>query len=582
MKILFYILVYFLILIFEIFPNDFSEKNHIFYLEDKNSEFTVKNLGELRFNDSLEVSGFSNSTWWIKIDIIKTNSIVSIEYPLLDFVTFHYKDKQDGGWKKIETGDHFEFNSRQIRNKNFAFLFGDNIDLPLFVQIKTNGPVFIPIQIYSDLKYIEETNRESYLWGIYFGVIFIFLFYSFISFFSVKDSTYLFYMIHIVGFGMLQAVLNGIAFQFFWPNSPSFANISPNIFHSISLLSALLFSMKFLRLKEYLSHGYKICIGLVLIYILIFLFSFNSNLYKHLLIIQTYLIIASSFFIVSCSLLTIRSGYSPAKVHLIGWVFLFLAIILNRLKTLGYLPHNIISSYGVLFASILEMGLFSIALGFRILKMHQEKESIEKERQKLISDLHDNLGGDLVDIIYNLNKFANKSLIEKSDIETLKNTADKALYNLKTRISSKEESILLEDNFIDAVRLLLISRYQNAKRNVNTSVSENAENFSNNNPLSVNELSDIYLICKEICTNDLKYGYGVSIWNFDFENEYFSIQVLTNTNYTDKNKEGQGTLNLKKRGNKLGATIEVKTSESKFNLIFKMKINSINFRSSKN
>lgn len=568
-------LVYFQILNLEILPNDFSKKNKIYYLEDKNSEFTAQNLNEIRFKDSLEISGFSNSTWWIKIENIKKDSIVSIEYPLLDFVTFHYKEKQKETWSKIETGDHLEFNSRQIKNRYFSFLFADNIDLPIYIQIKTDGPLFIPIKIYPHLEYIEATNKESYLWGIYFGTVIIFLFYNLISFFSVKDSSYLFYVIHIAAFGMLQAVLNGIAFEFIWQNSPLFANISPNIFHSISLLSVLFFSMKFLRLKEYLPIGYKVCLILLFLYFIIFVLSFNSNIYKYLLITQTYLIIVSSFFIVSCSLLTIRSGYSPAKVYLIGWIFLFVAIILNRLRTLGYLPHNFISSYGVLFASILEMGLFSIALGFRISKMQQEKESIEKERQRLISDLHDNLGGDLVDIVYNLNKFGNKSSIEKSDIEKLKITTEKALYNLKTRIGSKEESILLEDNFIDAIRLLLISRYQNAKRNVNTNVSENIDNFSNNNNLLVNELSDIYLICKEICTNDLKYGNGVSVWSFDLEKDYFTIQVSTNTNYTEKNKEGQGTLNLKKRANKLDATIETNTKENKFNLLFKMKINSI-------
>ncbi|MDX1959383.1 MAG: 7TM diverse intracellular signaling domain-containing protein [Leptospiraceae bacterium] len=543
------------------------------YIEDKLSSFLPEELLTKNFDNSLNISGFSNSAWWVRIDLDKVtlkNSILFLGYPLLDQVKFYYKVQEK--WKIIETGDTLPFNSRIIKNKNFVFPLDETIESPIFLKIKTEGPVFIPLKIMKVHEYLDFINKENYFWGFYFGVVGVFLFYSFISFISMRDKTYLFYALHIFTFSLLQAVLNGITFEFLWPNVPYFANISPNFFHSLSLFFVLLFSIYFLKLKDFFPIAFKVLLIIDSIYFLFLFLSFYTPFYRFLLITQTYLILFSSVFVVVISILYLRKGFTPAKYHTAGWIVLFFAIIANRLKTVGLIPQNFFSTYGTLLASILEMCLFSLALGVRIIKIRQEKEESEKERQKLISDLHDNLGGDLTDIVYTLNKFTEKTNLQLSDVEEIRTASLNALNSLKTRIRSREEISLIEKNLVDGIRYHLIARYSNSGRKLKSFADEESELFFEEDNTLLPYYNDIYLICKEICTNDLKYGFGESNWNFHLVNNIFSIHLLTNTNYNENTVKGLGSNNLINRAEKINAKIIINRMENKYELTFEIKI----------
>ncbi|MCB2816671.1 7TM-DISM domain-containing protein, partial [Listeria monocytogenes] len=63
-----------------------------------------------------------------------------------------------------------------------------------------------------------------YVLGIIYGVLLVMLIYNLFIFLSVRDTRYLYYILYIASFGLYQVSVNGAGSEYFWPDSPWWAN----------------------------------------------------------------------------------------------------------------------------------------------------------------------------------------------------------------------------------------------------------------------------------------------------------------------------------------------------------------------
>src|SRR5699024_11979620 len=104
------------------------------------------------------------------------------------------------------------------------------------------------INLFSDKRYHEKIQYESFILGIFFGIILVMIIYNFFLFIGLRMRSYLFYVIMILFTLLGQLSINGIAFQYLWPNSPQWNLIAVPIFVSLACIFILLFSCFFLAL----------------------------------------------------------------------------------------------------------------------------------------------------------------------------------------------------------------------------------------------------------------------------------------------------------------------------------------------
>ncbi len=74
--------------------------------------------------------------------------------------------------------------------------------------------------------------------------------YNLILSIALRDSSHLYYSLHIVGTGLVLICLYGFAFAYFWSDSPWLANVAVPISISLALLSVQLFARDFLGLRD--------------------------------------------------------------------------------------------------------------------------------------------------------------------------------------------------------------------------------------------------------------------------------------------------------------------------------------------
>ncbi len=120
---------------------------------------------------------------------------------------------------------------------------------------------------------------------------------------------------------------------------------------------------------------------------------------------------------------------------------------------------------------------------------------------------------------------------------------------------------LLEQDFFTGIKKILLSRYEIFHRNVN--VLNN--NLSTNDFLELTDpkiVRQIFLICREICSNDLKYGHETSEWRWFYE-EVLILQINCTTSYNNK-VYGKGTKTIMTRVNFLKGKIFYKNENDIF------------------
>jgi hypothetical protein len=69
-----------------------------------------------------------------------------------------------------------------------------------------------------------------YVLGLIYGVLLGMLVYNLFIYLSVRDTSYLYYIVYIASFGLYQLSVNGAAVQYFWPDNPWWANAATPFF----------------------------------------------------------------------------------------------------------------------------------------------------------------------------------------------------------------------------------------------------------------------------------------------------------------------------------------------------------------
>lgn len=552
------------------------------YFSDFYGSMTLKEIAVLPslHSDSEIKDKFQNSPVWIRFSLKNISSvwerIMEIEYPLLDNIEVYICGEILSECSVRRSGDHIPFSpGRDINYRNFAFRMTvpANQTLRVFIKVQTGGLLTVPTVIWKPDRFFEKTNLENFFFGAYYGIIAALIIYNLLLFFSIRDNVYLYYVSHILFTALYSGSADGLNFQFLWPEYPVFFDLTPVIFMPLLTGSLLLFSDRFLIMEK---NYRKLHRQFIFFSVLSFFLALSAVFTEYRIMVR----VQAAYTIFICLFLTAVSSYSflkdrhrPAKFYILAVSILLVALILNRARFFGIIDHSLYTFQGIKLGSLIEIILLSLALGDFVNVLKEEKirteerakkdldrtkkeaeQRMRKEIERIHAYNHDSLGADLVDIIFRLNKFIHSETVSLDDLGLLKNTAEQAVFHLKSNMLSGSESENIERNFMDSMHLYIIERYYHAGRPVSCEVSEELENTADLK-ISVLRKEVIFLICKEISTNDLKYGKGISEWAFFKSEGYFVMEMNSESAYSEIGRKGVGTGSIQERADSIGGTI---------------------------
>ncbi|MCB1578228.1 MAG: hypothetical protein KDI81_13095, partial [Xanthomonadales bacterium] len=84
-----------------------------------------------------------------------------------------------------------------------------------------------------------------------------------ILFVSLRDANYFYYILHVTGFGMVLLCLNGLAFEYLWPQSPRLANMAVPVSMAWGTICMHQFARTFLDLRHRFVAGNRVILGIM-------------------------------------------------------------------------------------------------------------------------------------------------------------------------------------------------------------------------------------------------------------------------------------------------------------------------------
>lgn len=329
--------------------------------------------------------GYVDAVYWIRIRLQSTDADSSAW--LLELSGLGRAIDEIDAWlpgtsgqlQHFRAGDAVPFHARRISHHAILFPFHLQAQQPveLYLRVKTNGTLQIPLTLWSTEHYVESEHHDSLLEGLFYGVLLIMIFYNAFIYLSVRDSSYIIYVLYLVCVLMFAVSLKGVGFEYLWPDQPWWNNKSNLVFAELGVLCVLLFARSFLQTPVNTPIINYVIAALILASIASFPFVVlaSHRIAAAILSIQYLLTV---FFVVVAASICLKRGFKAARYYLLAWLGVLLSILIWVLNSFNWIHSYWVGAYVFQLGTSIQVLLFSFALADRINLMRVERESALK------------------------------------------------------------------------------------------------------------------------------------------------------------------------------------------------------------
>lgn len=397
-----------------------------------------------------------NKTYWLsfRLDLRADPDswIFSYDFPITDFLDV-YRLKPNG-----ELIEHLELGiGRPLKGKketahaafSFALDAEANPEQLIYMKVQTKAPVILAVALSKDTYFEQKMMTKNVLYGIYFGALLVMLFYNLFVFVSLRDRSYLYYVLSITATLFVFLAVSGYLYKHFTPQATWFNLRAVRIGMGLVVISTSIFSRKFLQTKVYAIWVDRALLGtafLAIPAILLVITDIQHSATNTLVSVQALLLVVAG---VVCW----RRGNAYAPFYVLAWVSYALAGIWVSLRNSGVMPIHFFTMYGAEIGSLLEVTLLSLALSDRYRIIRKERQSLLMSNTALLQGQNEKLEKQVNERTAQLSR-ANQSLLQRND----------ELHTTLETVEKQKESLLVQQQNLAKIYKNATSSIAYAKR----------------------------------------------------------------------------------------------------------------------
>ena len=199
----------------------------------------------------------------------------------------------------------------------------------------------------------------------------------------------------------------------------------------------------------------------------------------------------------------------------------------------------------------------------RLKKKQLELETahkIQKEKERISRDLHDNVGGQLSYVLYTLDALNNNNVEKRNELKNnINQSVRNVIQNLRETIWAINDESLTINDLSDKLKVYSRSMFKNSNTKIIFS-----ENITTDVILNSLVGLNLYRICQEIINNAFKYSNASELRITINSDEKTSIIISDNGSGFDINEqsEGFGLKNINSRAKEIGVSVNINTSKN--------------------
>jgi hypothetical protein len=328
--------------------------------------------------------GFQPGAYWFHARIVNRDPseprwVLVQQYALSDYIDLYVR-YADGRLVHRASGDHRPFASRSIhdRHPNFQFDLPPGQPVELLVRVQSESSMQVPLALYTTTAFASVARDAQFAIGIYYGILLALFVYNLVLWLMLRDASYFWYLFHLSAFGMVLFTLNGLGFEYLWPDSAWMTDKSVPLSICLALIGMQQFARTFLELKRRFPRGNIVSLALIGFFALLGIAALWLP-YRVSTPIAARAVLVGVLWIAVACVVVVRRGYAPARLFMLAWAMFLLGTTMFTLIAFGVLPKTFYTEYGVQIGSATEMLLLSIALGNRYAALRKENARITEE-----------------------------------------------------------------------------------------------------------------------------------------------------------------------------------------------------------
>ncbi|MFV1874021.1 MAG: EAL domain-containing protein [Oleiphilus sp.] len=359
------------------------------YIEDKSGQLSLNEVRE-KAADTWQIPpnpsanfGFSQSVYWFKLALTNLSSenltlYLHIDYALLDQINFYQVSGADT-LQEVQVGDRFVFDQRPVDFPTFLlpFTLNAHTDTTLYLRVASEGTISVPVSVWSKEAFLLDSQTFLFIYGCFLSAMLIMGAYNFFLFLTLRDRSYLLYSLFILMATGVHSSLDGFSYQWFWPESPAWHQLSAVFFIAVGCFITTLFTQSLLPIPKRgmlrISITFLIILTACSAMMSLFLNYRNAAMLNGI----TTVITMSGVLIICLAML--RHSPLIARYFIVAWGIYFLGIVLKSSSNLGLIDSTLISEYAGNLGAVLGVLVMSLALAERINHERRAKKTAQEE-----------------------------------------------------------------------------------------------------------------------------------------------------------------------------------------------------------
>ncbi|WP_444676859.1 sensor domain-containing diguanylate cyclase [Halomonas sp. E19] len=342
---------------------------------------------------------FSTSAWWVRFEVLNDSPaalqrLLELAMPLHDYLDAWVVDAQGQVVQSWHTGNRLPFDSRPVAHRTFVL----PLELPpgerrqVVLRLDTHDGLFdaTPLYLMSPLGFLERAQRELMAFSFYFGALLALLIYNLLLYLATRERLLLIYVVYLGAFFLLMFIARGYAFQYWWPDHPTFNNQIVPLNIGVFAITLAMFSDAYLGLRRHaprLAWAMYGMAGLCLVSALPALLGHYAPVLRG----QIPSAIALALLLLGLAAWRSIRGDTLARIFLLAWSVLLVGVGLYFLRVAGLLPYNLVTEYAVQAGSGLEFLLLALGLAWKFNRLKNDRLLAQQQAHDMQRQLNERL-----------------------------------------------------------------------------------------------------------------------------------------------------------------------------------------------
>ncbi len=365
-------------------------------LEDPDRRLTIDDVASASYTDrftpsSAEVPNFglTRSAYWVRFRVAgeaAASWVLESGFAPTDLVEIYVPGPS--GFSVRRAGDSVPFAEWEIpyRIPSFEILVTPGETRTYYMLFQGEDQLRIPLTLWAPEAFERHRFVDNVVLGLFYGALGILLFHAAATFVASGDRNYLHYVITMGSFTAYILCFDGVAYRFFWPDSPGLTSWVMQFGAMLAILWMVIFLRTYLLTAAHLprfDRWFRALRPILAVGLAWPVFG-SPQTFAVAVIVAAF--VASVPCIVS-GVLCWRLGYVPARSFVIGSISLVIAGLVHGTAELGVLEASVLTAEALRIAAIWTAVVISLGVGHRIALLKGSLERSVAENENLLEEL---------------------------------------------------------------------------------------------------------------------------------------------------------------------------------------------------